>query len=54
MVHRGPLACRLMTNQCPLDTEVQMRMMAQEMVGKRLRYKDLAVGTRGGHVRVAQ
>ena len=31
-------------NQRSCDTEVQMRMMAQGMVGKRLRYKDLAVG----------
>ena len=28
------------------DTEVQMRIMTQGMVGKRLRYKDLAVGRR--------
>ena len=41
-------------NQRSCDTEVQMRMMFQGMVGKRLRYKDLAVGKRGGHVRVAQ
>ena len=37
-----------------LDTVVQLRIMHQRMVGRRLRYKDLAVGKRGGHVRVAQ
>ena len=31
-------------NQRSADTELQMRMMAQGLVGKRLRYKDLAVG----------
>ena len=31
-------------NQRPSDTEVQMRIMAQGTVGKRLRYRDLAVG----------
>ena len=31
-------------NQRSLDTEVQMRIMAQGLVGRRLRYKDLAVG----------
>ena len=31
-------------NQCGCDTEVQMRMCVQMMEGKRLRYKDLAVG----------
>ena len=31
-------------NQRDLDTEMQMRLMVQGMVGKRLRYKDLAVG----------
>ena len=41
-------------NQRSCDTEVQMRLMVWGMVGKRLRYKDLAVGARGGHVRVAQ
>ena len=34
-------------NQRSCDTEVQMLMMAQGMVGKRLRYKDLAVGRKG-------
>ena len=31
-------------NQRSLDTEVQMRIMAQGLVGRQLRYKDLAVG----------
>ena len=31
-------------NQRSADTELQMRIMAQGLVGKRLRYKDLAVG----------
>ena len=33
-------------NQRSCDTEVQMRMMAQGMVGKRLPYKRLTVGRR--------
>ena len=33
-------------NQRNCDTEVQMRMMVQGMVGKRLPYKRLAVGRR--------
>ena len=41
-------------NQRPLDTEVQMRLMAQGMVGKRLHYRDLKVGKEHGDVRVAQ
>ena len=41
-------------NQRPLDTEVQMRMMAQGMVGKRLYHRDLRVGEEHGDVRVAQ
>lgn len=31
-------------NQRPYDTEVQMQMMDQRMVGRGLRFKDLAVG----------
>ena len=31
-------------NQRPCDTELQMTIMAQGMIGKRLRYQDLAVG----------
>ena len=31
-------------NQRSADTELQMRIMAQGLVGKRLQYKDLAVG----------
>ena len=31
-------------NQRPCDTELQMMIMAQGMIGKRLRYQDLAVG----------
>ena len=31
-------------NQRSCDTEVQMRMMAHGLVGRQLRYKDLAVG----------
>ena len=41
-------------NQRPLDTEVQMRMMAQGIVGKRLHYRDLIVGEIEGDIRVAQ
>ena len=33
-------------NQRGCDTEIQMRMCVQFMEGKRLRYKDLAVGRR--------
>lgn len=39
-------------NQRPMDTAVQMRMMAQGMVGKRLHYRDLKVGEKHGDVRV--
>ena len=45
---------RALHDSSTLDTEVQLRIMHQRLVGKRLRYKDLAVGKRGGHVRVAQ
>ena len=31
-------------NQRSCDTEVQMRIMAHGLVGRQLRYKDLAVG----------
>ena len=31
-----------------------MVMMLQQMVGKRLRYRDLAVGLREGRIRVAE
>jgi transposase-like protein len=41
-------------NMRRLDTELQMIMMVQLMVGKRLRYKDLAVGKHEGRVRVAE
>ena len=41
-------------NQRTLDTEVQMSSMAQRMVGKRLRYRDVAIGKGAGSVRVAQ
>ena len=39
-------------NQRSLDTDVQMRSMAQRMVGKRLRYQDVAIGKAGGPDRV--
>ena len=38
-------------NQRPLDTEVQMRMMARGMVGKCLHYRDLEVGEEHGDAR---
>ncbi len=41
-------------NQRKLDTELQMAIMVQLMVGKRLRYKVLAVGKHEGRVRVAE
>ena len=41
-------------NQRGADTEHQMLMMLQQMVGKRLRYKDLIVGKHEGRVREAQ
>ena len=41
-------------NQRSADTEVQMRMMHQQMVGKRLRWRELAVGKGAGRVRGAQ
>ena len=42
-------------NQRSLDTIVQMRSMAQRLVGRQLRYKDLAVGRkrRDSHQAVA-
>ena len=40
-------------NQRKLDTELQMILMVQLMVGKRLRYRDLAVGKHEGRVRMA-
>ena len=41
-------------NMRKIDTALQMTMMAQLMVGKRLRYRDLAVGKHEGRVRVAE
>ena len=41
-------------NQRAADTEVQMRGMAQSMVGKRLHFQDVAVGKGAGRIRVAQ
>ena len=41
-------------NQRGADTEVQMRSMAQLMVGRRLRYRELTVGVHAGPVREAQ
>ena len=42
-------------NQRSLDTELQMRIMAQGLVGRQLRYKDLAVGRKrkGSHRAIA-
>ena len=41
-------------NQRDADTEVQMLGMVQGMVGKRLRYRDVAVGKAAGSIRTAQ
>ena len=41
-------------NQRPLDTEFQMRMMAQGTVGKCLHYRDLEVGEEHGMLGGAQ
>ena len=41
-------------NQRPCDIKVQMRMMAQGMVGKRLHYRDLKVGREHRDIRMAQ
>ena len=43
-------------NRCSLrDTEVQMRLMVQGLVGRHLRYKDFAVGRKckGSHRAIA-
>ncbi len=41
-------------NQRDADTEVQMLGMVLGMVGKRLRYRDVAVGKAAGNIRAAQ
>ena len=41
-------------NQRKMDTEVQMVMLVQQMVGRRLHYRELAVGKGEGRVRMAE